>query len=207
MLIDSEVISARVEFELWTAIGFPMTPAQITQRFLGKNWAHLIPTLEAEFGREVPASFREDARTVLAAAFERELTPMPGIHDLLGALPDGIARCVASSSSLVRLEHSLGLTGLWRRFAPHVFSAQQVKNGKPAPDLFLFAAEQMNIRPDKCLVLEDSEAGIEAAIRAGMRVVGFSGGSHCGPEHADKLRAKGAEQVISRLMDLRSFVA
>ena len=127
---------------------------------------------------------------------------MPGIHSVVRALTG--PRCVASGSAPERLRHSLGLTGLLPHFDPHIFSATQVARGKPAPDLFLFAAQRMQAATDACLVIEDSVAGVQAAVAAGMRVIGFTGGSHCRPDHADRLRAAGVSALCG---DMRALGA
>jgi beta-phosphoglucomutase-like phosphatase (HAD superfamily) len=114
---------------------------------------------------------------------------------------------VASSGSQQRMRVSLGRSGLYDRFAPNIFSATQVVNGKPAPDLFLFAAAQMEVPPDRCLVIEDSIAGITGALAAGMTVLGFHGGSHCRPGYAETLRAAGAHGVFSDMRRLPALMA
>ena len=121
------------------------------------------------------------------------------------ALPQ--RRCVASSSAPERLRHSLSLAGLLHRFEPHIFSATQVARGKPAPDLFLFAAASMQRRPAACVVIEDSVPGVQAAVAAGMRVIGFTGGGHCRPGHAERLRAAGAAAVADDMRRLPALVS
>jgi beta-phosphoglucomutase-like phosphatase (HAD superfamily) len=101
---------------------------------------------------------------------------------------------------------SLGRAGLYDRFAPHIFSATQVRKGKPAPDLFLFAAEQMAMSPKQCVVIEDSTPGIAAARAAGMTVLGFYGGSHCRPGYADALRAAGAAATFGDMRQLAGLI-
>lgn len=96
--------------------------------------------------------------------------------------------------------------GLYDRFAPNIFSASQVTRGKPAPDLFLFAAAQLGYAPSECLVIEDSLAGVQAAFAARMKVIGFTGGGHCGPGHAERLRQEGAATVISNMRDLPTLI-
>lgn len=130
---------------------------------------------------------------------------MPGIHALLDRISAPV--CVASSSRPERLAHTLGLTGLHHRFAPNVFSASQVANGKPAPDLFLFAAARMGAAPARCFVVEDSVAGVQAGVAAGMTVLGFCGGGHCPPEHGRALRAAGARAVFAHMDALRDPLA
>lgn len=125
---------------------------------------------------------------------------MEGVEEALAALTCKV--CVASSSSPERLRHSLSLVGLLRWFDPHIFSAAQVARGKPAPDLFLFAARQMGVEPHSCVVIEDSVPGVAGATAAGMRVIGFTGGSHCGPGHSVRLRSAGAFATLADLGEL-----
>jgi HAD superfamily hydrolase (TIGR01509 family) len=125
---------------------------------------------------------------------------MPHVHEVLAQLR--CRACVASSSTPERLRHSLALAGLLEHFGASVFSASQVQRGKPAPDLFLFAAQSMDAAPERCLVIEDSVAGVEAGLAAGMIVSGFVGGSHCTPGHADQLSAAGASEVLAEMREL-----
>ena len=130
---------------------------------------------------------------------------MPGIHACLDALR-GTRICVASSSLPQWIEQNLKQARLWNYFVPHVFSAAQVERGKPAPDLFLLAAVRMNVAPAQCLVIEDSTAGIAAAVAAGMTPVGFAGGCHCGPDHADRLHRAGAQTVFSTMAEVTDYL-
>ena len=115
--------------------------------------------------------------------------------------------CVASSSNLAQIRQKLGITGLLERFGEHLFSAAMVARGKPAPDLFLYAAQYLMTAPDRCLVIEDSPAGIDAALAAGMTAIGFSGGSHCGPEHGARLQKHGAALVMDDMLELATAMA
>ena len=115
--------------------------------------------------------------------------------------------CVASSSDPARIEHSLAVVGLLGRFAPHIFSAAEVACGKPAPDLFLHAARRMATPPARCVVIEDSLRGVQAGVAAGMRVLGFAGGSHCQPGHDGQLKAAGAERVFADMALLPELLA
>ena len=137
--------------------------------------------------------------------FETDLLPMEGIEAALQALP--FRRCVASSSAPARLHQSLSLTGLLRYFEPHIFSATQVARGKPAPDLFLFAAAAMAAAPEHCVVIEDSVAGVHASVAARIPVIGFSGGGHCRPGHAERLRDAGASAVCDDMRSLPALVS
>jgi beta-phosphoglucomutase-like phosphatase (HAD superfamily) len=116
--------------------------------------------------------------------------------------------CVASSSASAQIRRKLELTGLLNRFGQNsLFSAAMVARGKPAPDLFLYAAQRLGAPPGRCLVVEDSQAGIEAACVAGMTAIGFCGGSHCGPEHGSRLQARGAALVIDDMHKLVTAVS
>jgi HAD superfamily hydrolase (TIGR01509 family) len=122
---------------------------------------------------------------------------------------DSLARevCVASSGTPERLHHALSLVGLFERFDPQIFSASMVARGKPAPDLFLYAADRMGVRPQRCVVVEDSLPGVAAATAARMIAIGFTGGSHCAPGHASLLTAQGAALVIDRMAQLLPALA
>lgn len=151
-----------------------------------------------------PTGFEPEVRALAREAFERELRPIPGVEAALTRLR--VPRCVASSTEPVALRASLEHTGLWDSFAPHVFSASQVARGKPAPDLFLLAASTLGVAPSRCTVVEDSPFGCAAGAAAGMRVLGFVGGGHCGPEHADALREAGATLVFEEMEVLPDLV-
>jgi HAD superfamily hydrolase (TIGR01509 family) len=163
----------------------------------------MISRIEAERGCTLPADFSARVNRTLFARFETDLKPVEGVREAILALPQ--PRCVASSSMPERIALSLRVAGLSDLF-DHIFSATEVPRGKPAPDLFLHAATRMGARPEDCLVIEDSAAGVKAAIAAGMRVIGFTGGSHCGPAHADRLRRAGAPVVIDWMADLPGVV-
>lgn len=204
VLVDSEVIACRVDADSLTRHGYPITADQVLDRFLGRSMRQVRLEVEAELGRSLPDDFSTQLLEELYRSFVAELKAVPHIHATL----DTIAQpaCVASSSSHERMRISLGRTGLYDRFAPHIFSATQVRNGKPAPDLFLFAAEQMAMSPKQCLVIEDSAPGIAAARAAGMTVLGFHGGSHCRPGYADRLHAAGAAIVFNDMRQLPALI-
>ncbi|HEY3912294.1 MAG TPA: HAD-IA family hydrolase [Stellaceae bacterium] len=204
VLVDSEVIFARILGECLTAADCPATAAEALVLGFGKNRDTLTAAVEARFGRSLPDGFFETMRARTALALERELVPMPGIEALLEALP--AARCVASNGHLVRVRERLALTGLLRFFDPHVYSAMQVPYGKPAPDLFLLAARQLGAHPASCLVIEDSVVGVAAAAAAGMPVIGFCGGSHCPDGHAEQLIAAGCSLVFMRMAELMAHL-
>jgi HAD superfamily hydrolase (TIGR01509 family) len=164
----------------------------------------LTAAVEDRFGRALPDGFFETMRARTALVLERELKPMPGVSELLAALP--AARCVASNGHLPRVRQRLALTGLLHWFEPHVFSATQVAAGKPAPDLFLLAADRLGALPEACAVIEDSIVGVAAAVAAGMPVVGFCGGSHCPTGHGAELSAAGCARVFDDMPALADYL-
>ena len=200
VLVDSEIVSFKVEAEMFAEIGIRLSAHDLLMRFLGTSSASMFAIIEREHGIRLPTDFAAQATRRTLEVFDRELKPISGIAELLAGLPD--RKCVASSSEPPRIRHSLSLAGILHHFEPHIFSATQVKRGKPAPDLFLLAAESLGAAPARCLVIEDSVAGVTAARAAGMTVLGFTGGSHCLDGHAEKLRAAGARDVFDSCADL-----
>ena len=204
VLVDSEIVSFEAEAEVFAEIGITLTAHDLLGRFLGMSSASMFAVIEREHGIKLPPDFAERAARRTLEAFDKRLKPISGIAELLADLPD--PKCVASSSEPQRIRHSLTLAGILHHFEPHIFSATQVKHGKPAPDLFLFAAERMGVAPARCLAIEDSVAGVTAARAAGMTVLGFTGGSHCLDGHAQKLRHVGAGEVFNSCPDLARYL-
>ncbi len=204
VLIDSEVLVCSVGAEVFTAHGFPITAAEIARRFIGRSAAHMFGEIEKDTGRALPETLRDDLKARVNAALAGEVAAMPGLVPLLDRLE--VPACVASSSDPERLRAALGAAGLYDRFHPHVYSAVQVPRGKPAPDLFLHAAARLGVDPGACLVIEDSLAGVAAALAAGMAVIGFTGGGHCGPGHGEVLLEAGAGRVVPSMADLQRLL-
>lgn len=191
VLVDSEPIANRVLVEALSRIGYPITIDQAVEKFVGRSMKSVIALVEQERGRPLPAGFLEDVQAATFARFRAELTAMNGVGAAIDRID--VPVCVASSGMPEKIELSLSLTGLADRFNGKLFSAAMVSRGKPAPDLFLLAAERMGVAPDRTLVIEDSVPGIEAALAAGMIVMGFVGGGHVGPDLVSRLRATGAD--------------
>jgi HAD superfamily hydrolase (TIGR01509 family) len=193
VLVDSEVLATRIESQLLHAVGVELTPESIAEAFIGFSDTEMHRRIEADWGVTLPADFTVTRAACLEEVFRTELRAVPGIADVLEALE--APRCVASSSAPERIRTSLAVTGLEKFFGPDVFSASSVERGKPAPDLFLFAADAMRTDPARCVVIEDSTPGVAAGRAAGMRVVGFTGASHCVPTLSDQLRDAGAQEI------------
>ena len=195
VLVDSETLICRIDAEELTASGIlAITADEVVRRFTGVSQTDMWRIIEAETGRPIPPDFDGRVSERVRAAMLGGLEALPGVHAAIEALP--LPRCVASGSRPDKLVHALEVTGLYGLFAPHVFSAVEVDRGKPAPDLFLLAAARMNADPARCCVVEDSIAGVTAGVAAGMTVIGFTGGSHCGAGHAARLRQAGAAAVV-----------
>jgi HAD superfamily hydrolase (TIGR01509 family) len=194
VLVDSEVLAMRAMREVLNRAGVPATQAMVLRCF-GMKQADALERIAIETGRLIPPEVVPGLWPATRQAFEGALRPMPGVAAVLDRIP-AAKRCVASSSHPERIRTSLALAGLATRFDDGaLFSSHEVARGKPAPDLFLLAADRMGVPPARCAVVEDSVFGIEAACAAGMTPFGFAGGSHAQPGHDDALRAAGAVAV------------
>ena len=174
VLIDSERLAVKVDVVVLRTLGWPMSEAEVIERFVGRSNADIQADIEAHLGRSLPAGWQERFESLYDEAFDAELTPVDGVLDALERIT--LPNCVASSGTHQHLRYRLGLTGLYGRFAGRIFSVEDVARGKPAPDLFLHAAEQMGTAPGRCAVVEDSRPGVQAARAAGMRVLAYAGG-------------------------------
>lgn len=176
VLIDSEIISARMLVEELGRLGVGIDLPYVARHFLGRSYPTVMAQIRREFGLDLPPEFEDQYRERLLEGFRKDLKVMPGIPEVMDQLAAPF--CVATSSSPRRAEMSLDLTGLRDRVGDRLFTASQVERGKPAPDLFLFAAARMGCAPERALVIEDSLTGLRAARSAGMTVWWFTGGSH-----------------------------
>jgi len=206
VLVDSEPLSMRILLQTLGEAGAAMEAGPAYEAFLGKSLASVCEILRRDHGVDVDDAALARMRERLHAAIRAELQPIPGIAEALDRL--GRPACVASSSQPERIHLSLQVTGLEAFFADAVFSASMVRRGKPAPDLFLHAAEQMHKAPANCMVIEDSPAGVEAALSAGMRVFGFVGGSHARTAgHRRKLEALRPHAVFDDMRRLPGLLS
>jgi HAD superfamily hydrolase (TIGR01509 family) len=176
VLVDSEPLAMRVLLAAIQSQGVVITPEDAYRDYLGRSLASISRTLNDSHGTPLGEAALEAMRHDLYALYRMELKPSPWVLEALERLD--VPYCVASSSSVERIRLSLELTGLLPRFGDDIFSASMVKHGKPAPDLFLHAANRMGVPPEHCLVIEDSPAGMRAARAAGMRVFAYLGGGH-----------------------------
>jgi len=199
VLIDSEVLSCRCLSQVLAEYGITLGLDQALDLFLGRSVSAVREHYQA-LGRMIPEQFPVELMTAVRAAFLAGLCPIEGVGSVLEDLQ--IPHCVASSSDVDRVSFSLSLTGLAPHFDSRLYTAQMVKRGKPAPDLFLYAAERMQADPRRTLVVEDSVSGVTAGKAAGMTVWGFVGGSHYQLRDGKAILSRaGADRVFGRMAD------
>lgn len=206
VLIDSEIIAAEVEAQLLSRNGYRIEPQEIGERYSGLPWKAILMEIEASAGIPFSASLIDEAERLVDERLAREVRIIDGTEEAVRSIKR--PKCICSNSSSERLRLSLGHVGLYEAFAPNVFSALEVgtKKGKPAPDIFLYAAKAMGADPAGSVVIEDSVHGVTGARAAGMRVIGFTGASHTYSSHAHRLIEAGAETVINRMRDLPATI-
>jgi HAD superfamily hydrolase (TIGR01509 family) len=176
VLVDSEILSKRELLSMLKELGADVSDDYFYTHFLGFNFEHVAAKVWADFSIELTDEFRQRYREKLIEAFEAELTTT---HDLTWLLTQlNVKSCVATSGSPEKVSHSLRYTNLDKFFKERVFTSSEVKRGKPAPDLFLHVAQKMGVSPENCLVIEDSQTGIKAALAAKMPVIRYAGASH-----------------------------
>jgi len=199
VLVDSEVLSCRCLSKVLASYGIDLGLDQALDLFLGRSMTAVVEHYAA-LGRPIPEQFSAELTAGVRAAFTSALCPIEGVSSVLEGLQ--IPHCVASSSDVDRVSLSLSLTGLAPHFDNRLYTSQMVERGKPAPDLFLHAAERMQADPRRTLVIEDSISGVEAGKAAGMTVWGFVGGSHYQSRDGKAiLREAGADRVFGRMAD------
>ena len=191
VLVDSEPLSNTVFARALNREGLDWSVEETMRRLVGRSMKSCVEIVEGLLARQLPEDFVHKMQAETLQAFrDAPLQPVPGINEAIDAIEaQGIQTCIASSGGFDKMEVSLGVTGLWSRFEGRIFSASQVKRGKPFPDLFLHAAIAMNEQPFDCVVVEDSVPGVQAAKSAGMRVLGYVGALHA---DRDAMGAAGA---------------
>jgi len=204
VLIDSEMLSCESISAALASHGIHMSVAECHRAFVGATLGQARAYVMERFKCDLPESLPDDIRARDREIFKERLQAVSGIHEALDHLPT--PRCVASNGSLGKMEFTLGLTQLYDKLAPHIFSAEMVKEGKPEPDLYLLAAEKMGVAPERCVVVEDSLVGITAAHRAGMRVLAFAGATHGGDDHITALEESPALLIFEDMHQLPSLL-
>ena len=205
VLVDSEVLAIGGERMALSEMGLDYSPADYVRRFVGLHDGAFFDQLKADYRTAFSANAPDDFEERVLGGRRKEMGALQIIADADAAMRSARAHtrhvAVASSSRAHYLKSKLERMGLYDLAAPHVYSADLVEHGKPAPDIFLYTAQKLGIAPARCLVLEDSENGVRAGCAAGMIVWGFTGGGHCFEGHAERLLAAGAERVVASFAD------
>lgn len=206
VLADSEIVAARVEAKLLSSAGYEITPEELAQVYSGLTFKDILLRIEQEAQILFQATMIEEAEKLVDQRLAREVRAIEGAREAVASLKT--KSCVCSNSSAARLDATLTRIGLKPYFINAVFSAADLPSArpKPAPDIFLHAAQAMGANPANTFVIEDSTHGIAGAAAAGMRVIGFTGASHTYPGHADLLTEAGAETVIHRWADFPAVI-
>jgi HAD superfamily hydrolase (TIGR01509 family) len=204
VLVDSEPLFASVEVEVLQECGCEITVEDYTVNCSGRCAEERVEFFQRHCDFTPDEFFWRNVSERLPQRFYSHLQPIPGIHDALETIPH--PKCVASNSDLPTIEACLKLTKLLHFFQPHIFSWTMVQRPKPEPHLFLHAAEKMGVAPKECVVIEDSAVGVAAGVAAGMKVIGFLGGSHRVPADADHLRSLGAYAICEETSQLSAML-
>jgi HAD superfamily hydrolase (TIGR01509 family) len=200
VLVDSERLAVRIDVRVLAELGWILTEQEVIERFVGRSHEFMVAEIETHLGRPLAADWEDPFQSLYRNAFATELKPVEGIVEALDQIT--LRTCVASSGTHEKMRYTLGLTGLYDRFAGRIFSASEVPRGKPAPDLFLHAAKRMGVEPAACVVIEDSRYGVEAARAAGMLALGYAGGLTA----AEHLRGPGTV-VFNEMRELPRLLA
>ena len=207
VLLDSEYASNRHLAELLTELGHPTGVDEALTQFSGLSGRDFIAAIEARIGATLPPEFH-DRRGVEDARVLREgLAEVAGAVEFVRVLPPDLPKAVASSSSVEWIATHLDHLGLRDAFGPHLYSGRQhVARGKPAPDLYCYAAEQLGVPVARCVIVEDSPVGATGALASGARVIGLAAGAHCLPGHDERLRALGVKEIAHSFDDVRRLL-
>lgn len=207
VLVDSEIVAARVEAELITQAGYEITAEELSELYSGLTFKDILMRIEEVAAIPFQASLIDQAEDLVDKRLRADTRMIEGARDAVASVT--ASRCICSNSHADRIGFMAERTGLAPFFAGRIFSSLDTPSGKPkpAPDVFLYSAQKLGADPAKTFVVEDSVHGIAGAKLAGMRVIGFTGASHSYPGHADVLTEAGAETVIRRWADFRGVLA
>jgi HAD superfamily hydrolase (TIGR01509 family) len=204
VIADSEVHSNQTLADFLTAWALPTTFEDCLRDYYGSNWQEVEKQVVARLGKPVPSNFRTQYHEFALSRPTQRISPVRGAVDFINTL-DAMPKAIASSSSFDYISRVLGEFRLARHFTNNIYSADGWDRGKPHPDIYLAAARGLGVEPTQCLVIEDSPAGVQSAVAAGMQVIGFCAANHILDKvlHADKLRAIGVHQIANSFDDIR----
>ena len=205
VLIDSEKISMDVDIALLAQNGIDLTEAEMHHRFVGTTFEAMVAELEIEYKRTLPSNLSARKDGMMLDLYRRGLKPVPGVIPMLNKLK--LPRSIGTNGPRDRALEALRMTGLEPFFGGRLTTYEDVKNGKPAPDIYLLAAKRAGFRPAHCLVVEDSVTGATSALAAGCQVIGFSGVAHDPVAKAKELASLGVSHVIHDMGDLLDAIS
>jgi HAD superfamily hydrolase (TIGR01509 family) len=205
VLLDSEKISMDVDLALLAENGIDFTESEMHHRFVGTTFEAMIAEMEMEFGKPLPQDLGERKDALMLERYRRDLKTVPGVVPMLQQLH--LPKSIGTNGPRHRALAALRMTGLERFFGDRLTTFEDVKHGKPAPDIYQLAAFRAGFAPDKCLVVEDSVTGVTAALAAGTHVIGFTGVAHDPVSKAKALKELGDLQVVHTMDELLSAIA
>ena len=207
VLLESEYAGNRQIAEYLTSRGHPTTPEESMAQFMGLAGTDFIAAIERWIGRAVPDDFVEERRAEDRRALDEGLDAVAGAVTFVRSLPPSLPRAIASSSTTEWISRHLDHLGLRDAFGDRIFSGREhVAHGKPAPDLYLHAARAIGVDIARTAIIEDSPVGATGAVASGGHVIGFVGGSHCGPDHAERLRAIGVHDIAASFDEIAALI-
>ena len=208
VLLESEFEGNRLLAELLTELGHPTSAEQALKQFVGLSGPQFLAAIEAHIGGPLPDGFIPRRKAQSERALREGVSAVAGAIEFVTGLPPDLPKAVASSSSTAWLHAHLANLGLSEAFGDHVYSGREhVARGKPAPDLYLHAADRLGVDIAHCAILEDSEIGVTGALASGATVIGLAAGAHCFDGHGDVLRALGVAHVAHSFDDVRRLLA
>jgi HAD superfamily hydrolase (TIGR01509 family) len=208
VLIESEAVGNRQIAAYLTSIGHPTTPADSFANFMGLSGASFIGAIERWIGRSLPEDFYAARSIEDRRAMHEGVDAVEGAVKFVLGLPADLPKAIASSSTTAWISRHLEHIGLREAFGDRIFSGKEhVTKGKPAPDIYLHAATALGVDIARSVIVEDSPVGATGAVASGARVIGFVGGTHCGPDHAARLRSIGVHDVAENFDQIAALIA
>lgn len=208
VLLESEYELNRLTAELLTELGHPTSFEEAVEHYTGLAGRHVIEVIERRIGRPLPTEFHDQMSEASRRALAEGIEPITGALDFVMGLPRALPRAIASSSSSHWVRTHLDHLGVRDRFEPHIYSGREhVDRGKPAPDLYVHAADQLGVSISETLIIEDSKVGATGALASGARVIGLAAGSHCLDGHADLLRSVGVTEIAHSFDEVARLLA
>ena len=207
VLVDSEQAGNKLLADLLTELGHPTSIEDTYDHYVGLAGRDFLHAVERRIGGRLPPDFVDRRRAQGQALLAGGVAEVPGAREFVRSLPADLPKALASSSSTRWMQGHLAHLGLVESFVPHLYSGHEhVERGKPEPDLYLYAADQLGVPIADCVIIEDSPIGVRGALASGARVIGFCGGTHCRANQGDLLRAEGVRHIARDFAEVRSLL-